>query len=65
MIFEALREQNDPGLPRLSPERLTAGGAVDVPLRRRDPKPMQALDLCLRCFWVSVFAALVFGLIFG
>lgn len=51
--------------PGVDPTRLAASGAIDIPLRRRNPKPVHALDLCLRCFWIAVFAALVYGLIFG
>jgi hypothetical protein len=52
MAFDFARHHDDPGLPPLHPERLAAGGAIDVQGRRRHPGPERVMRYVTAGFWV-------------
>ena len=79
MMFDALRRHDDPGLaetrsslrldtdamrPGLDLLRLAAGNAIDVPIsRRRSARHERHFRWGVRCFWLSLGAAVLLAVL--
>lgn len=64
MILDALRQSEDPGIS-CTAQRLAAGGAIDTPVRRRDPRPERIFKICWYCFWIAIALTALARLVAG
>ncbi len=59
-MFDFSRQDEDPGIPPIHPDRLACGGTIEAPSARHSDR----LHAWFQVFWYGVLAAFVLAVIY-